>query len=102
MPRFGQSPYRIVLGKSPTLPGLSDGNVMTDSAITESEALRLHFHRQEKARVAYRMAESSRRLKDAEKVRIQSYHDAKYSIGEQIIFLDKDDEWSGPGIVQGV
>ena len=99
--RNGQSPYQVVLGKSPALPGVTDGNVVTDAVITESEALRKHFDRQEKVRILYRQADSSRRLKDAEKVRIQPYHDQKYERGDRIIFLDKNDQWAGPAEVQG-
>ena len=99
--RNGQSPYQVVLGKSPSLPGVTDGNVVTDSLICESDALRMHFNRQEKVRVLYRQADCSRRLKEAEKVRLQPYHDQKYERGEEIIFLDKNDQWSGPAVVQG-
>ena len=45
--RLGRSPFQIVLGKSPSLPGLSDGTVVTDSIVTESDAVRMHFERQE-------------------------------------------------------
>ena len=99
--RLGRSPYQIVLGKSPALPGLTDGNVVTDSIITESDAVRLHFDRQEKVRVLYRQADANRRLKDAEKARVQPYNDQKYSPGDLIMFLDKEDQWNGPGEVQG-
>ena len=99
--RLGKSPYQVVFGKSPALPGFSDGNVLTDSVVTESDALRMHFERQEKVRVLYRQADSSRRLKDAEKSRIQPFHDQKYEKGDLIMFLDKDDQWDGPAVVQG-
>ena len=92
---------QVVFGKSPALPGFSDGNVLTDSVVTESDALRMHFERQEKVRVLYRQADSSRRLKDAEKSRIQPFHDQKYEKGDLIMFLDKDDQWDGPAVVQG-
>ena len=53
---------------------------MTDSNVTESEALRLHFNRQEKARILFRMADSSQRLKDAENARMQLYPDNIYEL----------------------
>ena len=99
--RHGYSPYQIVLGKSPSLPGVLNGDMKTDSIITESDALRQHFDRQEKARILFRQADCSRRLKDAEAARIQPYHDRIYQAGDKIDFLDKDDQWDGPAIVQG-
>ena len=58
--RFGQSPYQVISGKSPSLPGFTDGSAITDSLVTESEILRLHFDRQEKARITLRKADCSR------------------------------------------
>ena len=49
--RYGKSPYQIVFGRSPFIPGISEGNVVTDSNITGSEIIREHFMNQEKARV---------------------------------------------------
>jgi transposase InsO family protein len=97
--RNGQSPYQVVLGNSPSQPGITDGNAGTNSLICESDILRLHFDRQEKVRVLFRQADCSRRLKEAEKVRLQPYHDQKYERGDEIIFLDKNDQWSGPAVV---
>ena len=48
--RYGLSPYQVVFGKSPVLPGIMEGNPMTDSLITQADAVRLHFRRQESAR----------------------------------------------------
>ena len=59
---------------------------MSDSLITDADAVRLHFHRQETARVELIKYDSHRRLKDALKARIQPYHDAKYEEGDFIIF----------------
>ena len=63
--RHGYSPYQVVFGKSPTLPGITDGTPMSDSLITDADAVRLHFQRQEAARVELRKYDSHRRLKDA-------------------------------------
>ena len=48
--RHGMSPYQVVYGKSPVLPGITDGNIMTDSLITQADAVRLHFRRQDTER----------------------------------------------------
>ena len=99
--KLGRSPFQIVFGRAPGLPGFTDGNATTDSVITESDAVRAHFERQERVRLLYRQADSCRRLKDAEKSRIHPYHDAKYTPGDKIMFLDKEDQWNGPAEVQG-
>ena len=45
--RHGLSPYQIVYGNSPFLPGITKGNIISDQDITEPEAIRKHFRRQE-------------------------------------------------------
>ena len=62
--RFGYSPYQIVYGKSPFLPGISEGNVLTDQSIPQEDVVRSHFNNQEKARLELRKADASRRIKD--------------------------------------
>ena len=49
-----------------------------------------------------RKADSCRRIKDALSSRIQPYLDYVYGISEKIVFLDNNDSWTGPGIVQGL
>ena len=46
-----------------------------------------------------RKADSSNRLKEALNSRIQPHHDAKYSPGDTIIYLNKDNKWDGPAEV---
>ena len=98
--KHGLSPYQVVFGRSPVLPGIMDGNPMTDSLITQADSIRLHFQRQEAARQELRKYDSSRRLKDALKARIQPYYDAKYDEGDLIIFQDGNDQWTGPAEVK--
>ena len=100
--RLGYSPFHLVYGKSPFIPGITDGDITTDGPVTEAESIRLHFSRQEKAREEFRKADRSRRLKEALNSRLQKYHDVKYSIGDRIIFQDKEksSKWIGPGIVK--
>ena len=98
--RHGLSPYQVVFGKSPVLPGIMEGTPMTDSLITQADAVRLHFRRQESARQELRKYDSSRRLKDALKARIQPYYDAKYQEGDLIIYQDGNDQWTGPAEVK--
>ena len=98
--RHGLSPYQVVYGKSPVLPGITEGTPMTDSLITQADAVRLHFQRQETARAELRKYDSSRRLKEALKARLQPYFDVKYEEGDLIIFQDGNDQWNGPAEVK--
>ena len=98
--RHGLSPFQVMYGRAPRVPGILDGNLVTDGKVTESEIMRHHFRRQEKAREALRQADASSRLKEAIKSRIQPYLDQVYERGDQVLFLNKDDEWDGPGKVQ--
>ena len=41
--RHGKSPYQIIFGKSPVLPGVTDGSITTDGPVTEAEIVRNHF-----------------------------------------------------------
>ena len=97
--KFGYSPYQLVYGKSPFLPGISEGNVLTDQTIPQEDVVRRHFINQEKARVEMRKSEANNRLKEAFNTRIQPYHDAVYQPGDEIIYLNKDDKWDGPATV---
>ena len=47
--------------------------------------------RQEVAREMFLKADSNRRLKEAQKNRIQSYTDQKYEEGDLIIYKEKND-----------
>ena len=98
--RHGMSPYQVVYGKSPFLPGITEGTPMSDSLITRADAVRLHFQRQESARTELRKYDSNRRLKDALKSRLQPYQDARYEEGDLIIFQDSNDRWTGPAEVK--
>ena len=89
-------------GTSPTVPGILEGDPVTDGKVTDSDIVRDHFRRQEKAREVLRQADASSRLKEAIKARIQPYNDKVYEIGDKIMFLNKDDDWDGPGTVKAI
>ena len=99
--RHGLSPYQIVYGKSPFLPGISEGTPVSDGVVSDADVIRKHFERQELARSTIRRLDSSRRIKDALKARIQDYHDQDYETGDRIIFEDENGQWKGPAVVQG-
>ena len=61
--KFGYSPYQLVYGKSPFLPGISEGNVLTDQSIPQEDIVRKHFLNQEKARIQTSISEATNKLK---------------------------------------
>ena len=83
--RHGMSPFQIIYGRSPTLPGVSEGTVMSDCVITDAEIIRKHFQ----SRLEIRKADASRRLKDALKARIMPYNDEIYEVGVKLYLKTK-------------
>ena len=83
--KFGYSPYQLVYGKSPFLPGLSEGNVLTDQTIPQENIVRKHFLNQEKVRIQMRKSEANKRLKKALNTRVQPYHDIIYQPKDVVI-----------------
>ena len=47
---LGETPFKVMFGRTPIYPGITDGNVITDNSIESSEAVKRHFHNMEKAR----------------------------------------------------
>ena len=97
--RLGHSPYQVVFGRSPFLPGVSEGTIVTDECPTRENSVRNHFANQEKARVELRKADASVRLKEALKSRMQPSSNETYEHGDWILFLNKEDKWDGPAMV---
>ena len=85
-----------MFGRTPIYPGNTKENVITDNSIESSEAVKRHFHNMEKARTFHRQAYCSRILKEALKARLAGYHDRDYQIGEEIVFLVKNGQLTGP------
>ena len=96
--KHGLSPFQLVYGRTPHIPGVTEGNMMTDSNITNADTIRSHFQRQEKTKQEFRKADSNMRLKK----RIFSYHDQKYDNGDSVIFEDKDGNVVGPATVKAM
>ena len=71
---------------------ITEGNLIADNSIESSEVIRRHFQNMDKARILYRQADCNRRIKDALKSRVAPSLERMYEIGEEIIFLDKNDQ----------
>ena len=98
--RLGFSPLQIAHGRSPFIPGVSEGNLNTDE-IPESELVERIMKRQMKVREEFRKADSSDRLKRLMKERLYQYKDSVYEPGSKVYIQDRiTGRWDGPAIVK--
>ena len=86
--RLGFSPFQIAHGRSPFIPGVSEGNLNTDE-IPESELVEKIMKRQMKVREEFRKADSSDRLKRLMKERLYQYKDSVYEPGDKVYIQDR-------------
>ena len=94
----GFSPFQIVYGTNPNIPGISHSTPASLSTNFESEDVRKHLERIDEARNAFREADNNERIKRALKSRIQASNHEFYSNGDKVFFKEiKKNEWSGPG-----
>ena len=100
---LGFSPHQVVYAAGSVLPGITDGTLATDEKVTDSEVVRRHFERMKTARETMIKADHSDRIKIALKQKqIPGYMDTFYERGSSVLFLDKDDKWSGPAEIEAV
>ena len=98
--RLGFSPIQIAHGRSPFIPGVSEGNLNTDE-MSDSELVEKIMRRQMKVRAEFRKADSSDRLRRLMKERLYQYKDAVYEPGDRVYIQDRiSGRWDGPAIVK--
>ena len=97
---LGYSPQQIMFGQGSAIPGIIEGDIATDENITDSEAVRKHFKQMEEAREAFRIADSSKRIKHILKSNIPKYNDEFFEPGEKVYFQDEKGKWCGPAEVR--
>ena len=85
---LGFSPLQIAHGRSPFIPGVSEGNMNTDE-VSDSELVEKIMRRQMKVREEFRKADSSDRLKRLMKERLYQYKDTIYEPGERVYIQDR-------------
>ena len=82
--KLGYSPLQLVTGKSVTLPGLTTGNVGTES-MTDCEAVQRTMENLAKTISEFRKAHMKRKLKECQGVRMQAYqHLDNYIEGDKV------------------
>lgn len=92
----GQSPLNLVTGKSVIYPGVTDGNMVTESA-HDSIRVREIMERHYEIMKTYREAEYSRKLDKAANTRKKGYEDEPVRADDMVFYQHKDGKaWCGP------
>ena len=99
---FGYTPYTLVFGKNPNLPGVD--NVRSITVLNEtavSQILADHLNAMYTSRLAYMKANNSNKLKRALLGRIPNV-ETEYFANDKVYFKKaKQKKWSGPATVIG-
>ena len=98
----GFSPFQIVYGTNPNIPGIINSTPSSLNSEFASQDVREHLTRLNKAREAFRMADNDERIKRALKAKISNANDDFFETNDQVYFKkDQNIEWSGPASVVG-
>ena len=93
---LGYEPMRLVTGKSVNIPGITVGNVATDS-LFDSEAVQKIMERHHDFIKKFREHEYGDKIKKAANIRSSVMNDRFYVEGDEVFYQDKDKKaWLGP------
>ena len=96
----GFSPFQIVYGNNPSVPGISNSTPPSLSTTFASQDVRNHIQNINKAREVFRAADNDERIKRALKSRLSSYTEEHFQTEDKVYFKENDKiQWSGPGTV---
>ena len=99
---FGFSPYQLVFGSNPNIPGFSKDRLPALSCQTSSEVVAKHLNALHSAREAFIKAETNHRLKRALKGKVFTGTYKRFLSGDQVYFKREDSKiWHGPATVLG-
>ena len=94
--RFGYDPMTLVTGKSVTFPGISNGNVATES-LYDSEGVKKLMERHHEMTKAFREIEFESKLIQATKIKKRGFKDQMYKEGDKVYYQEQDKlAWKGP------
>ena len=100
---YGFSPYQLVFGKNPNIPGITAGDRLPAlSGSTSSKIVMDHLNALHTAREAFIKAETSERLRRALRGKVYTGSHARFLSGDQVYYKrDNSKEWHGPAPVLG-
>ena len=98
--KLGYSPLQLATGKAVTLPGLTMGNVATESA-SEAECVKKIMERLSKVVTDFREVDMKKKLNECQRIRVMQYqHRRPYTQGDRVWYQPKDSNaWLGPAEV---
>ena len=98
--KLGYSPLQLVTSKSVTLPGLTTGNVSTES-MTDCEAIQRTIETLNKTVSEFCEADMKRKLKECQGIRTQAYQHLGGNIeGDRVWYQHiNGNSWLGPAAV---
>ena len=92
----GFSPLQLVTGKSIVLPGLSNGNLATES-LYDDESIRRIMERHYEMLKEFRQAEFTKKLERAKDTRSKGYEDTILREGDTVFYQNQGKKaWLGP------
>ena len=94
--RLGYSPMQLQLGKAVTLPGFTEGSIVTDSKF-ESELVEKLILNAKNAIKNFSIENFRQKISEAVATRVPKYKGRRYENGEEV-YIQREDEkrWSGP------
>ena len=100
----GFSPYQLVFGNNPVLPGPFTNRppALEDVKLRSSDIVRDNLNAQQASRVAFMESERSERLRRALRTSTRTYSDQVIVNGDKVYYKRKDSKrWKGPAFVLG-
>jgi len=88
IPHLGFSPFQMVYGRNPSLPGVSDATTGGLETMTDCEIVKAMFHRMENTRIQWQIAENDHRMKIFMKDRLPKETNIAFGMGDDITFRD--------------
>ena len=98
--KLGYSPLQLATGKAVTIPGLTMGNIATDSS-SDAECVKRIMERLSKMVSEFREVDMRKKLKDCQQLRVMQYqHRRPFTQGDRVWYQHKDSNaWLGPAEV---
>lgn len=98
--KLGYSPLKLVTGKAVSIPGLTTGDLASES-MSDSEAVRRTMENLTRIISVFREADMCQKLKDSQGYRTQAYqHLGQYLKGDLVWFRHlNENAWLGPAAV---
>ena len=96
---FGFSPYQLVFGHNPNIPGNQENKLPALTSTTSYQIVADHLNSLYKAREAYIQAENSDRIRRALIGRIFNGTHQKFCVGDRVYYKRADGSWHGPDML---